>query len=110
MSADNKHQDGRRPGPNKGQPRAKRDPILDLAKYSDKRIRVKFMGGREGYDQLLNLVLDETEETMKATENAPEPATRSLGLLVCRGPAVIMLSPLDGSEQIENPFLQPPAA
>ncbi|KAJ1982366.1 U6 snRNP-associated protein Lsm7 [Dimargaris xerosporica] len=72
MSADNKHQEGRRPGPNKGQQqRAKRDPILDLAKYSDKRIRVKFMGGREvtgilkGYDQLLNLVLDETEETMK---------------------------------------------
>ncbi|KAJ2856649.1 U6 snRNP-associated protein Lsm7 [Coemansia erecta] len=48
----------------------KRDAIFDLKKYSDKRIRVKFMGGREvtgvlkGSDQLLNIVLDEAEETL----------------------------------------------
>ncbi|KAF7324353.1 U6 snRNA-associated Sm-like protein LSm7 [Mycena sanguinolenta] len=54
----------------------------DLSKYVNERIRVKFTGGREvngilkGYDQLLNLVLDEVEEQLLE----PEPHTRSLGL------------------------------
>ena len=73
----------------------KREAILDLAKYVNERIRVKFTGGREGqqasplhdlcarspasdllarlpvtgvlkgYDQLLNLVLDEVEEILQ---------------------------------------------
>lgn len=67
----------------------KREAILDLGKYADERIRVKFTGGREGglfikpmiffemliarevtgilkgYDQLLNLVLDEVEENLQ---------------------------------------------
>ena len=66
----------------------KREAILDLAKYVNERIRVKFTGGREGrpvlhsatltralmpalvtgvlkgYDQLLNLVLDEVQENL----------------------------------------------
>ena len=39
-----------------------------MSKYADQRIRVKFTGGREvtgvlkGYDQLLNLVLDDVKE------------------------------------------------
>ncbi|THH30311.1 hypothetical protein EUX98_g3875 [Antrodiella citrinella] len=49
----------------------KREAILDLSKYVNERIRVKFTGGREvtgilkGFDQLLNLVLDEVEETLE---------------------------------------------
>uniref|UniRef100_A0A8C0FRF5 LSM7 homolog, U6 small nuclear RNA and mRNA degradation associated n=1 Tax=Bubo bubo TaxID=30461 RepID=A0A8C0FRF5_BUBBB len=45
--------------------------ILDLSKYIDKTIRVKFQGGREasgvlkGFDPLLNLVLDGTIEYMR---------------------------------------------
>jgi U6 snRNA-associated Sm-like protein LSm7 len=41
---------------------------LDLGRFVDKEIRVKFQGGREvigvlkGYDQLQNLVLDEVRE------------------------------------------------
>ena len=31
--------------------------------------------------------------------------TRTLGLAVLRGTAVILISPFDGSEEIENPFL-----
>lgn len=31
--------------------------------------------------------------------------TRPVGLVVCRGTAVIHISPVDGSEEIENPFL-----
>ncbi|ESK93923.1 small nuclear ribonucleoprotein [Moniliophthora roreri MCA 2997] len=85
----------------------KREAILDLSKYVNEKIRVKFTGGREvtgllkGYDQLLNLVLDEVEELVEE----PEPRTRSLGLAVLRGPTIVLLSPVDGSEEIANPFL-----
>lgn len=49
----------------------KKESILDLRKYLDKVIRVKFSGGREvsgilkGFDQLLNLVLDNTVEYLR---------------------------------------------
>ncbi|KAK7898117.1 U6 snRNP-associated protein Lsm7 [Exophiala xenobiotica] len=49
----------------------KKENILDLTKYIDKQINVKFNGGREiigtlkGYDQLMNLVLDDVKETMR---------------------------------------------
>ncbi|KAJ7718594.1 hypothetical protein DFH07DRAFT_761517 [Mycena maculata] len=85
----------------------KREAILDLSKYVNERIRVKFTGGREvsgilkGYDQLLNLVLDEVEEQILE----PEPHNRSLGLTVLRGPTITLLSPVDGSEEISNPFV-----
>ena len=32
--------------------------------------------------------------------------TRKLGLLVCRGTGVMIISPVDGTEEIANPFLQ----
>lgn len=44
---------------------------MDLSKYLEKNIRVKFAGGREtagilkGYDPLLNLVLDNTTEYLR---------------------------------------------
>jgi len=92
------------------------------------------MGGRQvegtlkGYDQLLNLVLDNVEEYIhgksffKVQQNMhthtcshihihtrthatePEPHTRSLGLVVVRGPLITIVSPMDGSEEIANPF------
>ncbi|KAH9986208.1 hypothetical protein BJV74DRAFT_775099 [Russula compacta] len=101
---------GRHGGPQGPQPtldKPKREAILDLAKYVDARIRVKFTGGREvtgvlkGYDQLLNLVLDEVEEQVQD----PEPRTRTLGLAVLRGPTITLLSPVDGLEEISNPFI-----
>ncbi|RDB23598.1 U6 snRNA-associated Sm-like protein LSm7 [Hypsizygus marmoreus] len=100
---------GRHGGPQGTQPtleKPKREAILDLSKYVNERIRVKFTGGREvsgilkGYDQLLNLVLDEVEEEILE----PEPHKRSLGLAVLRGPTITLLSPVDGSEEIANPF------
>ena len=30
---------------------------------------------------------------------------RNLGLMVCRGIAVMLVSPMDGTEAIENPFV-----
>ena len=50
------------------QDKPKKENILDLKKYADKEISVKFNGGREitgvlkGYDQLMNLVLDDVKE------------------------------------------------
>lgn len=35
--------------------------------------------------------------------------TRSLGLVVCRGTAVVLICPSDSMEQIANPFIQPEA-
>jgi len=75
-------------------------------------------GVLKGYDQLLNLVLDEVEEEMNGNRICssnnlllisraldPEPHKRALGLVVLRGPTITLLSPVDGSEEISNPFL-----
>ncbi|CAO1634641.1 unnamed protein product [Sympodiomycopsis kandeliae] len=92
----------------------KKEVILDLAKFVDKKIRVKFQGGREvqgvlkGYDQLMNLVLDEVEETLSSANDqdseSSSPKTRFLGLTVLRGTALTVINPADGFEQIANPF------
>ncbi|CCE33464.1 related to snRNP protein [Claviceps purpurea 20.1] len=89
----------------------KKENILDLAKYMDKEITVKFNGGREvtgtlkGYDALMNLVLDEVKETVRDEEG--NEATRPLGLVVARGTLLVVITPVDGSEQIANPFAAP---
>ncbi|KAF9221688.1 U6 snRNA-associated Sm-like protein LSm7 [Gyrodon lividus] len=104
---------GRPLPPNTEINKSKREAILDLSKYVNERIRVKFTGGREvtgilkGYDQLLNLVLDEVEEELQVHygQPEPEPDKRTLGLVVLRGPTITLLSPVDGSEEIANPFI-----
>ncbi|CAG0912745.1 unnamed protein product [Notodromas monacha] len=93
----------------------KRESILDLSKYLDKAIRVKFGGGREvsgvlkGFDPLLNLVLDTTTEYVRDLDDPFKLTddTRQLGLVVCRGTAIVLICPMDGTESIPNPFLQP---
>ncbi|KAF7855331.1 uncharacterized protein EAF02_011590 [Botrytis sinoallii] len=88
----------------------KKENILDLGKYMDKQVTVKFNGGRhvkgtlKGYDALMNLVLDDVEE--KLTDDEGTEAWRSLGLVVARGTLLIGISPVDGSEEIANPFVQ----
>ncbi|KAI8970089.1 hypothetical protein BDF20DRAFT_889232 [Mycotypha africana] len=79
----------------------------------EKKVRVRFNGGREvvgtlmGYDPLLNLVLDHSVEYVRDLETGYiTDKTRELGLSVLRGTAVILISPLDGMEEIENPFAQ----
>ncbi|XP_055302646.1 U6 snRNA-associated Sm-like protein LSm7 [Sitodiplosis mosellana] len=100
---------------NQGENKEKRrkESILDLSKYLEKTIRVKFAGGREasgvlkGYDPLLNLVLDNTQEYLRDTEEPYKMCddTRSLGLVVCRGTSVVLICPQDGMESIQNPFI-----
>ncbi|PWY64036.1 U6 snRNA-associated Sm-like protein LSm7 [Aspergillus heteromorphus CBS 117.55] len=98
-------------GAQQQQEKPKKENILDLTKYMDKEVRVKFNGGREvtgllkGYDQLMNLVLDDVKEGMRDDEGNEN--TRSLGLIVARGTLIVLISPADGSEEIPNPFVQP---
>ncbi|KAM0799642.1 hypothetical protein BDR22DRAFT_854908 [Usnea florida] len=95
-------------GHTQGAEKPKKENILDLAKYMDKEIIVKFNGGREiqgtlkGHDQLMNLVLDDVQEMLRDDEG--NTSTRSLGLIVARGTLLVLISPLDGSEEIANPF------
>ncbi|EGS22694.1 uncharacterized protein CTHT_0011670 [Thermochaetoides thermophila DSM 1495] len=95
---------------NQDKERPKKENILDLKKYMDKRITVKFNGGREatgvlkGYDALMNLVLDDVEELLRDDEG--NEMTRPLGLVVVRGTLLVFVSPVDGSEVIANPFVQ----
>lgn len=90
------------------QEKPKREAILDLSKYVGTRVKVTFTGGRQvtgvlkGFDQLLNLVLDQVNE--EPTELQLEP--RALGLAVVRGPTVTLIAPADGFEEIEDPFAE----
>ncbi|CCG82697.1 U6 snRNP-associated protein Lsm7 [Taphrina deformans PYCC 5710] len=101
-----------RGGAQSGSDRPKKEAILDLAKYQDKQVRVKFTGGREivgilkGHDQLMNLVLDEVREQLRNDEGTILDETRELGLVVVRGPTLVMITPVDGAEEIANPFIQ----
>ncbi|KAF4634541.1 hypothetical protein G7Y89_g3564 [Cudoniella acicularis] len=101
------HGEGRGGGHGSGE-RPKKENILDLGKYMDKQITVKFTGGREGtlkgYDALMNLVLDDVSETLRDDEG--NTSTRPLGLVVARGTLLVLVSPVDGSEEIANPFVQ----
>lgn len=93
---------------------SKKENALDLAKFVDKGVHVKLSGGREvegilkGYDQLLNLVLDETKEFLRDSDDPLRVTedSRNLGLIVCRGTAVMMVAPTNGMESIANPFMQ----
>ncbi|CAD7702964.1 unnamed protein product [Ostreobium quekettii] len=66
-------------------------------------------GVLKGYDQLMNLVLDETNEFVRDPDDNYRitDETRTLGLVVCRGPAVMLVAPTTGTDEIVgNPFLQ----
>ncbi|KAL2911622.1 U6 snRNP-associated protein Lsm7 [Polyrhizophydium stewartii] len=96
----------------------KKENILDLAKYTDKRVIVQFQGGRQvmgilkGFDPLSNLVLDEAEEYLRDPEDHTRltDEKRKLGLVVTRSTAMILISPYDGTEETEDPFSQIEAA
>lgn len=53
----------------------------------------------------MNLVLDDVRETMRDDDQGRE-TTRPLGLTVARGTMIVLISPVDGSEEIANPFAQ----
>ncbi|KAL0486171.1 U6 snRNA-associated Sm-like protein [Acrasis kona] len=105
--------------------RKPRENILNLEKSLDKEILIKFNGGREvigtlkGYDSMVNIVLDNTKEFIRDVEDhnklkwAQDPensamlvqVTRNLGIVVCRGTSIMYLCPVDGTYEINNPFI-----
>ena len=52
---------------------------------------------------LKDFSLTDPDDPFKITDQ-----TRNLGLVVCRGTAVVLICPSDSMEQIANPFLQMP--
>ncbi|KAF2194774.1 hypothetical protein K469DRAFT_706253 [Zopfia rhizophila CBS 207.26] len=52
----------------------------------------------------MNLVLDEVKEIMADEEG--NVRHRKLGLIVARGTLLVVISPVDGSEEIANPWVQ----
>ncbi|KAF3988322.1 hypothetical protein FT663_04078 [Candidozyma haemuli var. vulneris] len=95
------------------QERPKKEAIVDLNKYRDEKVVVKFIGGRQvvgvlkGFDQLMNLVLEDVTEQLRDPEDEAilTEKTREFKVVVVRGPSLLTLSPLDGTESIENPFV-----
>lgn len=92
-------------------------------------------GTLKGYDALMNLVLDDVQEAVRGkfrcclspfspahifffsgsdlvtdphcpTDEEGNETTRPLGLVVARGTLLVVISPVDGSEVIANPFAQ----
>lgn len=92
---------------------AKKESILELTKMIDAKVHVKCLGGREvvgilkGYDELVNLVLDDADEYIRDPEDPSTitDQTRKLGLVVVRGTQVSLVSPEEGMEEIANPFV-----
>jgi len=95
-------------GTSSTQEKPKREAILDLSRYVGTKVRVTFTGGRQvtgilkGFDQLLNLVLDQVDEEPSEFQQRP----RQLGLAVIRGPTVTLISPAEGFEEIDDPFAE----
>ena len=99
----------------------KRETVIDLHTYLGKRIQVKFIGGRVvqgtlvGFDKLFNLVLSDnvTEDAppdSDVVETSAEYVPRVLDekdapRIVCRGSQVMTITPMDGLEEIANPWL-----
>eukprot|EP00325_Prymnesiales_sp_UTEX-LB-985_P008185 CAMPEP_0174711040 /NCGR_PEP_ID=MMETSP1094-20130205/12485_1 /TAXON_ID=156173 /ORGANISM="Chrysochromulina brevifilum, Strain UTEX LB 985" /LENGTH=78 /DNA_ID=CAMNT_0015909925 /DNA_START=99 /DNA_END=335 /DNA_ORIENTATION=+ len=67
----------------------------DLKKYMDKRLAIKLNGNRtingtlRGFDQFMNLVLDETVEQVSAAEQ------NNIGMVVIRGNSIITIEALE---------------
>lgn len=63
----------------------------DLKKYMDKRLQLSLNGNRKvegvlrGYDQFMNLVLDNT------TEILPNSETKQIGMVVIRGNSITQM-------------------
>jgi len=67
----------------------------DLKKYMDKNLTIKLNGNRKvvgilrGYDQFMNLVIDNTVEEVSQNER------NEIGMVVIRGNSVVMIEPLE---------------
>jgi U6 snRNA-associated Sm-like protein LSm7 len=66
-------------------------------------------GVLRGFDTLANLVLDDCVETLRAPDD-PYKLTdekRKLGLVVARGPSIMLVMPTEGRTEVDNPWAAP---
>lgn len=90
----------------------KKEAILKLQDYLNTVIIVTLSGGRTvegkltGFDQLMNLVLEDTVEKLRDTQDRTRLSgkTRTLGRVIIRSPLLMTISPKEGFEVISNPF------
>jgi len=67
----------------------------DFKRYMDKSMTIKLNGNRRvtgvlrGYDQFMNLVIDNTVEEVSPNER------NEIGMVVIRGNSVVLLEPLE---------------
>jgi len=67
----------------------------ELKKYMDKKLSIKLNANRHvvgtlrGYDQFMNLVLENTVEVVTPSER------NDIGMVVIRGNSVVMMEPLE---------------
>ncbi|ELR18179.1 small nuclear ribonucleoprotein G, putative [Acanthamoeba castellanii str. Neff] len=67
----------------------------DLRRYMDKKLAIRLNANRRvsgilrGFDQFMNLVLEDTVEEVSSTEK------NELGMVVIRGNSVILIEPLE---------------
>eukprot|EP00347_Sterkiella_histriomuscorum_P006446 403352746 len=104
---------GRDRGGDRDSQKRTRESAIDLAPLVDKKLRIKFVGGREvtgilkGADPTSNLVLDDAIEYIR---DAKDPyniteQTRELGFLVARGTTILSIATEEGAFiNIENPY------
>jgi len=70
-------------------------PGPELRKYMDKKLSIKLNANRHvigimrGFDQFMNLVLENTVEVVSPSER------NEIGMVVIRGNSVVMMEPLD---------------
>lgn len=88
--------------------------VFELEKYLNQAVYVKFTGGREvrgilkGHDAVTNLVLDDAKEFLRDPNDPTKvlDKTRNLGLLVCRGPSVVLVHPAENVHEVDPEELQ----
>lgn len=90
---------------------SKREQVFDLEKYVGKNVRISFFGGIQvsgkllGYDQLLNIVLEngrvvsfvETEEEIIKKISSDGPAS-----MMCKGVSICSIDLLGSPEKSEQ--------
>jgi len=67
----------------------------ELRKFLDKKVSIKLNANRKvsgilrGYDQFMNIVLEETIEDVSQTER------NNIGMVVIRGNSIVLMEPLE---------------
>jgi len=84
-----------------------RRQLLLLVLLSFLRRGRELVGTLRGYDDLVNIVVDDCDEFLRDKNDLTRITnqTRKLGLVVVRGTQVSLVSPDDGTEEIANPFV-----